>query len=289
MKADLHCHTVLSDGAMRVDQIIPYAKRIGLDYIAISDHESTHSIPEAVKLGKELGVHAIPAVEANAWHEETQTNVHILCYYPIDTDRLQHSLSKDLKKLSDAVTKSYQSLMDEYPITMDQLYEVSKESTGVYYTHIMQVLSMMGYTGTPIGQLHNELFRAGGLYKFPYRYMDAKTVTDLLHSCGGVVVLAHPGQYKADNVMEMMIEEHMLDGIELNHPRNDEKTREHITSLCKEHDLFMTGGTDFHGLYTKTPYPLGSFLCPKEGLHRLILAGEQANKAFYEKHPKFKK
>lgn len=24
MKADLHCHTVLSDGAMRVDQIIPY-------------------------------------------------------------------------------------------------------------------------------------------------------------------------------------------------------------------------------------------------------------------------
>ena len=58
MKADLHCHTVLSDGAMRVDQIIPYAKRIGLDYIAISDHESTHSIPEAVRLGKELGVHA---------------------------------------------------------------------------------------------------------------------------------------------------------------------------------------------------------------------------------------
>ena len=59
MKADLHCHTVLSDGAMRVDQIIPYAKRIGLDHIAISDHESTHSIPEAVKLGKELGVHAL--------------------------------------------------------------------------------------------------------------------------------------------------------------------------------------------------------------------------------------
>lgn len=148
MKADLHCHTVLSDGAMRVDQIIPYAKRIG---------------------------------------------------------------------------------------------------------------------------------------------MDAKTVTDLLHSCGGVVVLAHPGQYKAEHVMEMMIEEHMLDGIELNHPRNDEKTRDHITSLCKEHDLFMTGGTDFHGLYTKTPYPLGSFLCPEEGLERLMLAGEQANKVFYENHPEFKK
>lgn len=57
--------------------------------------------------------------------------------------------------------------MDEYPITMEQLYEVSKESTGVYYTHIMQVLSMMGYTGTPIGKLHNELFRAGGSRELP--------------------------------------------------------------------------------------------------------------------------
>lgn len=94
MKADLHCHTVLSDGAMRVDQIMPYAKRIGLDYIAISDHESTHSIPEAVRLGKELGVLRFLPSRQQAWHEETQTNVHILCYYPIDTDRLQHSLSK---------------------------------------------------------------------------------------------------------------------------------------------------------------------------------------------------
>ena len=66
MKADLHCLTVLSDGAMRVDQIMPYANRIGFDFIARCEQLSTHSIPEAVRLGKELGVHAIPAVEANA-------------------------------------------------------------------------------------------------------------------------------------------------------------------------------------------------------------------------------
>ena len=68
--------------------------------------------------------------------------------------------------------------------------------------------------------------------------MDAKTVTDLLHSCGGVVVLAHPGQYKADNVMEMMIEEHMLDGIELNHPRNNEKTKKSILHLFVRNMIF---------------------------------------------------
>ena len=73
-------------------------------------------------------------------------------------------------------------------------------------------------------------------------------------------MLAHPGQYKADNVMEMMIEEHMLDGIELNHPRNDEKTREHITSLCKEHDLFMTGGNRFSWIIHQNTLSFGKFL-----------------------------
>ena len=165
MKADLHCHTVLSDGAMRVDQIIPYAKRIGLDYIAISDHESAHSIPEAVRLGKELGVHADSFRDGKRWN----------------SDRELHNECAHILLLLSMLSKSYQlSLMDEYPITMDQLYGSIKRNDGVYYTLSWSSFwwNMMGYTGT---------------------------------------------------------------------------------------------------------------LCPKEGLHRLILAGEQANKAFYEKHPKFKK
>lgn len=55
MKADLHSHTVLSDGALNVDQLISQAKRVGLDYIAVTDHNSTHSIPAVLALGKELG------------------------------------------------------------------------------------------------------------------------------------------------------------------------------------------------------------------------------------------
>ena len=112
--------------------------------------------------------------------------------------------------------------------------------------------------------------------------MTTREAVDLIRSCGGVVVLAHPGEYKNPMLMEMLIEEHLLDGLELNHPRNGRHTKEHIESLSKEHDLFMTGGTDFHGLYTKTPYPIGSFLCPEEGLERLKAAGKKANREYFE-------
>lgn len=283
MKADLHCHTVLSDGAMDIDQLFQYAKKIHLDYIAVTDHESTHSIPAAKVLGEELGIHTIPAAEITAHHKDADCNVHLLCYGPIDTKRLQHHLNKTIETRRNSVIRSYQLLMEKYPITMEQLYEVSRQSTGIYKTHIMQVLALMGYTGKPIGELHDELFYSGSPYQFPRHYMDVKMASDLIRSCGGVVVLAHPGEYNNPMLMEMMLEEQLVDGIELNHPRNNEKTMEHIRTLCKEHDLFMTGGTDFHGLYTKTPYPLGSFLCPQEGLERLLDAIQTSNASYYEK------
>ena len=31
-----------------------------------------------------------------------------------------------------------------------------------------------------------------------------------------------------------------------------------LSAFCREHDLIMTGGTDFHGFYTKSPSPLGT-------------------------------
>ena len=75
MKADLHSHTVLSDGALNVDQLISQAKRVGLDYIAVTDHNSTHSIPAVLALGKELGINVIPGVEINSVHEASDTNL----------------------------------------------------------------------------------------------------------------------------------------------------------------------------------------------------------------------
>ena len=282
MKADLHSHTVLSDGALNVDQLISQAKRTGLDYIAVTDHNSTHSIPAVRALGEALDIQVIPGVEINSVHKDSDTKPHLLCYYPADIKKLQKKLDKYLEYQRETKLAMYEKLMEDYPITKEQLFEAAGESTTLYEVHMMQVLASLGYTGTPIGELHGELFSSGSKYKLTQKDMTTHEAVDLIRSCGGVVVLAHPGEYKNPMLMEMLIEEHLIDGLELNHPRNDQRTREHIESLAREHDLFMTGGTDFHGLYTKTPYPIGSFLCPEEGLERLIEAGEKANRSYAE-------
>ena len=231
-------------------------------------------------LGEELGINVIPGVEINSVHEASDTKPHLLCYYPADVKKLQRKLDRYLEYQRQTKLAMYEKIMEDYPITKEQLFEAARESTTLYEVHMMQVLASLGYTGTPIGELHRELFSFGSKYKLTQKDMTTHEAVSLIRSCGGIVVLAHPGEYKNPMLMEMLIEEKLIDGIELNHPRNDERTKDHIRSLAKEHDLFMTGGTDFHGIYTKTPYPIGSFLCPEEGLERLIAAGKAANEAY---------
>ena len=38
MLGDLHCHTTLSDGSSSVEDLVLYAKRSGMDFIALTDH-----------------------------------------------------------------------------------------------------------------------------------------------------------------------------------------------------------------------------------------------------------
>ena len=40
MKADLHCHTTMSDGSLGLEETIAQAKRYGIDYFAITDHDT---------------------------------------------------------------------------------------------------------------------------------------------------------------------------------------------------------------------------------------------------------
>ena len=53
MKIDLHCHTKHSyDAGSDIEKIIIQGKKMGLDGIAITDHENTNGWEEAISLGK---------------------------------------------------------------------------------------------------------------------------------------------------------------------------------------------------------------------------------------------
>ena len=77
----------------------------------------------------------------------------------------------------------------------------------------------------------------------------AKEVADLIHEAGGKVFLAHPFDYKDLNHKKYIQEIYdlgILDGIECIHRRHTLEQIEYIKQFCKERNLYISGGSDFH-------------------------------------------
>lgn len=64
MKCDLHCHTLYSyDSSARPKEIIETAIKIGIDCLAITDHNETKGALEAVEYAKDKPILIIPGIE----------------------------------------------------------------------------------------------------------------------------------------------------------------------------------------------------------------------------------
>ena len=62
--ADLHIHTIYSyDGTASVPAVLAQAKQIGLDVIAITDHDEIKGALKAFELAPEFGIEVIPGIE----------------------------------------------------------------------------------------------------------------------------------------------------------------------------------------------------------------------------------
>jgi 3',5'-nucleoside bisphosphate phosphatase len=78
-RADLHIHTVLS-GCAEVEMIPPLilqqAKQLGLNLIAITDHNACHNVEAVIQASAGTGIHVLPGMEFQSKEE-----VHLLCLF----------------------------------------------------------------------------------------------------------------------------------------------------------------------------------------------------------------
>ena len=105
-----------------------------------------------------------------------------------------------------------------------------------------------------------------------------KDVVDIIHEAGGLAFLAHPFEYRFDNTIDFINElrnEKELDGIECFHPSADEKQMEILVKYAKNNDLFISGGSDYHG-HKKPDINIGvgrgNLNIPKEYIEKWINA-----------------
>jgi predicted metal-dependent phosphoesterase TrpH len=271
MIGDLHCHSKLSDGSLGLEDIIMQAKRTDIDFISVTDHDTLSSLSRIKILGERYGVQTIPGVELSSWDKKRQRKVHILCYAPKKPDRLEGLCMKSCEIRKVCAKEMVEKVMKKYPITPESVMRHATGSKSIFKQHIMHALVDLGYTTEIYGELNNTLFNLKtGTCIVEREYPDVNFVTDLIHSAGGIAVLAHPVYYDSFELLEELAEAGRLDGVEAYHYTADEKAKERILEIAKKYDLIVTGGSDFHGLYNAKASYLGSHTTDKENIEKIL-------------------
>lgn len=270
MAADLHCHTKMSDGSASIDEIVMLAKKRGIPTIAVTDHDTFAGSTRAKIFGDRHGIEVIPGIELSAYDYERDRKVHILCYCCENPDRLEGLCKRTGDKRRKAANIMLQKVMRIYPISAEMVLRRAQGSTNVFKQHIMHALVDAGYTNEIFGSVFQKLFNPKcGLAYCKVEYPDVHDVIEQIHGAGGIAVLAHPNEYDNCELLAQLAADHEIDGVEVWHPRNKEEDIPKFIAIAKAFNLIMTGGTDFHGMYTTVSYPVGTYTTPDDQVEAL--------------------
>jgi 3',5'-nucleoside bisphosphate phosphatase len=274
-QVDLHCHTSASDGVLSPAALVARGAGLGLKVIAITDHDSTDGVAEAMAAGTRYGVVVIPGVEINA--DVPGSEVHILGYF---VDHADLALNETLLRLRDGrVGRARQmagllSAMGA-PVRFERILELAGDGA-VCRPHVARALVEAGYAATFDEAFERYIGRNGPAYVERLKLTPTEAC-GLIRRAGGLSVLAHPVYFDRSGMMKaafdlgrglVELKAAGLVGIEVYYPGYDAMAIEYLLSLARVHGLLVTGGTDFHGIRPNEP-DLGGVYVPAKAVRRL--------------------
>ena len=271
MPADLHCHTKLSDSSMGIDDLIVLAQKRGVTTIAITDRDCQAGTVRGKIIGERRGITVIPGVEISAYDSKRSKCVEILAYLCDSPDRLEGLCHRNMlarKKASQMMTLK---IARKYPITPELVLKCASGATAVFEQHIMHALLECGMTDKVYSELYSALFSPESPDNILVKtdYPEPKQVIEAIHEAGGIAVLSHPGKY-GDMSLVTELAEHGLDGVEVWHPENSDELQEKLVAFAAENGMLTVGGTEFMGMYSKSPISVGDYSTPEASVKALL-------------------
>ena len=246
---DLHVHSNASDGTFSPSQVVELAKNAGLDAFALTDHDTTAGVPEALEKGRDLNIEAIPGIEVSSSFDGTE--IHILGLFVNSDDPV---LAAMLEKMRISRDRRNEKMLEN--LAADGISFTKEELCGdnpdtiITRAHIAHALVAKGIC-SGMDQAFKKYLQYGGHYCPQKEHLSPEEVVKTLISNGAFVALAHPFQYKfGDKKTEELIA-HMADlgmkGLEVYHSSNNKLESMKLQEMAVRHHLLPTGGSDFHG------------------------------------------
>jgi 3',5'-nucleoside bisphosphate phosphatase len=248
---DLHVHSTASDGSLSPWDLVAEAKAQGLRAIALTDHDTTEGLDEALAAGAALGLEVIPGIEISA--EYKPGSMHILGLF---IDHRHPQLDGQLTILKQARAERNPQIIAKLQkmglaITMAEVQQVSGGGQ-VGRPHIAQVLMNKGYVASFPEAFDRYIGNHGPAYVNKFRFTPQKAIAMII-AAGGIAALAHPFslEYTSTQHLKMILQqlrEWGLTALEVFYPEHPPAKQAIYQSLAQELGLLLTGGSDYHGV-----------------------------------------
>jgi hypothetical protein len=246
-RADLHTHTTASDGTGTPAGNVRLAREAGLAAVAITDHDTTAGIGEALAAGASLGVLVVPGVELSTMQDGLE--IHVLGYFVNWRDgRWQERLRSQREARARRNAMMLERLAElGMPIAREEVERAAAGRTGgsIGRPHIAAAMVGRGYVSSVAEAFERYLGSGGAAYVRVPRPTPREAV-EWIHEAGGAAVIAHPGLYGRDDLVEALLGAG-ADGIEACHSDHGPDAEARYTAMAARFGAIVTGGSDYHG------------------------------------------
>lgn len=246
---DLHVHSNKSDGSYTPAELVNYALEKGLSSFALTDHDTTDGIEEALKAAEGKNIEVIPGIEFSTEYEGQ--DIHILgLYIDYKSDFFKRRLTNFVNGRI-IRNKEMCRRLTEYgiPVTYEDL---TKEFPGCVITrsHYAKYMLNHGYIKS-MKEAFDRYIGDHGPCFVPRKKITPMRAVEIILKAGGFPVLAHPLLYHMSSSrldkLVAILKEMGLQGLEAIYCTYSPSEEREMRALAAKYDLCISGGSDFHG------------------------------------------
>lgn len=263
MEVDMHVHSFFSDGYYSPFELVIEAQKKGLKAICLADHDVYQGLPEFMDYCRQFGIETMTGIEISTVYKDIF--FHILGY-GIDLTKkeiLDRYLNIHWQMHRERMLKTLKNYADIKKVEI-KISDVRKKIVPnmPYVSNGHLAMYRMRKFNIPFNEVSQELSASSKIRaKYVKEFlMPPESVVEFIKSVGGKVILAHPVKLlrksvKAKNInlfyeiLDMLTDVGIL-GIEAYHPQNTEEDNRFFEEIAQKRKFFITGGSDYHGLFT---------------------------------------
>jgi predicted metal-dependent phosphoesterase TrpH len=246
---DLHCHSVNSDGALSVTDLLDLVKSNGGKYIALTDHDTVEGVNEAKEYAQKIGLNFIAGVEISVtWNKGNL--VHII---GLNIDQNNQNLINNLNDLRDMRLTRGIKIAEKLakvgiPNALEGAMQFCSNPKALSRTHFNRFLVQNGYAKP--GKAFEKFLAHGKPGYVDQKWANLEDAVDWINQSGGVAIIAHPARYgftrtKLLNLINDFKQAGGI-GIEIISSSHSADDIINIAQIAINENLYGSIGSDFH-------------------------------------------